>query len=71
MKTEEIKIGYKGHTITMKKCHGKPYYVVTGPLFRQPLTVYQVTDARQEISDAASKNPEWYKKYLEYRRTRS
>ena len=71
MNTKEIKIGYKGHTIAMKKAHGKPYYVVSGPLFRQPLMVYQVSDARQEISEATAKNPEWYKKYLEYRRKRS
>lgn len=72
MKSEGI--GYKGHVIKRERHQENAYihwkYTVTGPLFPEPISKFNLMEIKAEINERIFKNPEWYQHYLNYRRTR-
>lgn len=73
-KKKDEGIGYKGHIIKREPHYQNAYihwkYIVTGPLFPEPLEKFNLAEIKIEINDRIRKDPEWYQHYLNYRRFR-
>ena len=72
MDTKDTTIGFLGHQITRRWAPHNAYihyeYTVTGPLFDKPFVDNNLRLVKNEIRKRAQANPDWYQKYLNYRR---